>query len=184
MVKCPTQAIHSSRMRHNVRRSRRNCFLTEKKAAQVQIMVEIQASGVCVSMAQGQGEQDRLGREVFALFLAFIIPPQSQMPLFSSLVKGGSASEETSIVHLDDASLISDVQWLPPSFSDPGSGAAPYFSGSQPPLLGFALSAVPRELCFYHCYQEIMPTRAKLGAQSTSIYSGATAGIGPPWPVS
>ena len=97
-----------------------------------------------MSMAQGQGEQDRLGREVFALFLAFIIPPQSQMSLFSSVVKGGSASAETSIVHLDDVSLISDAQWLPLSFSDPGAGATPYFSGSQPPLLGFALTVVPR----------------------------------------
>lgn len=67
------------------------CFLTEKKECQAQVMVEIQASGACVSVAQGQGEQDILGREDLALLLTSITAPRSQMPLFSSLVKDRAA---------------------------------------------------------------------------------------------
>lgn len=71
--------------------SQRTCFLTEKKETRVQVTVEIQASGVCVSMVQGQSEQDILGKEDFALLLVFIIPPTSQMLLFSSQVEDGTA---------------------------------------------------------------------------------------------
>lgn len=86
--------------------------------------MEVQASRVCVSMAQGQADQDILDRENFAFFLALIVLPRSLMPLFSSLGK-----DETDPVHCHGMSLHSDAQWLP-VLSNPGTGVALHFSGS------------------------------------------------------
>lgn len=58
-------------------------------------MVQVQASRVCVSMAQGQADQAYWMERTLPFFLALIVLPRSQMPLFSSLVKDETASKLT-----------------------------------------------------------------------------------------
>lgn len=147
MVRCPAQLVPSLQMRLRVHPSQRTCFLTEEKAAPVQAVVEAQASGVCVSGARGQTEQDSLGGEDSVLSLVFI-PPQVADASLQLTCSDGTASAETNVMHVDGVSLDCDAQGRPLSFPDSGPGAAPRSSGSRPLLLGFALNLVPRHLRF------------------------------------
>lgn len=65
-------------------------------------------------------------REPFALLFAFIVPPISQVLLFSPLVKDDAASTGANVVHCDSMSLGTDVQGLALSLSDPGAEAPPW----------------------------------------------------------